>query len=269
MESNQFFSVCCFKWGNAYGADYVNILFDNAHKHISKPFDFYCFTDDATGIDEAVKIISLDFLTIDKQRWLRGGWPKLAMFHRESLPPDNPTLLLDLDVVILDSLDVFFERLQQAGGGLHIVRQLMGVVGENLLPLRWRRDRGGNSSVVAFMPREQHHIFDRFMESQDSVYNIVRSEQRFISNHAHNLHYWQEGWVRSFRRQCVPHHLQVKFLGAKPTAPRPPEDCRVVMFHGRPNPHELCDESIGEWGAGSRRGRGPVAWVQENWQRQI
>ena len=44
-------NVVCIKWGNKFGADYVNSLYRMVEKNLTIPHRFVCFTDNAEGID--------------------------------------------------------------------------------------------------------------------------------------------------------------------------------------------------------------------------
>ena len=49
-------NVVCIKWGNKFGADYVNSLYRMVEKNLTIPHRFVCFTDNAEGIDPGVEI---------------------------------------------------------------------------------------------------------------------------------------------------------------------------------------------------------------------
>ena len=42
-------TVICIKWGNRYGADYVNRLASMIRRNTAQPTRVVCFTDDAAG----------------------------------------------------------------------------------------------------------------------------------------------------------------------------------------------------------------------------
>ena len=51
--------VCCLKYGTKYSADYVNKLFNMVSRNLTVEHQFVCFTEDATGIDERIRICLL------------------------------------------------------------------------------------------------------------------------------------------------------------------------------------------------------------------
>ena len=48
-------NVICIKWGNKFGADYVNRLYKMVEKNLTLEHRFVCFTDDSKGIVEGVE----------------------------------------------------------------------------------------------------------------------------------------------------------------------------------------------------------------------
>lgn len=46
--------VICMKWGDKYGAEYVNRLYNMVSRHLTLDFQMICLTDDSSGIDPAV-----------------------------------------------------------------------------------------------------------------------------------------------------------------------------------------------------------------------
>jgi hypothetical protein len=70
------------------------------------------------------------------------------------------------------------------------------------------------------------------------------------------LVYWPDKWCRSFKRHCIkPFSLFV----ARET--EMPADTRVLVFHGKPDPHEAIAGVSGKW---YRRFK-PATWVSDHW----
>lgn len=79
--------VVCIKWGTRYTAEWVTRLRAMVAKHLQQPHRFVCFT------ERPVAGVECQPLQCD----LAGWWAKLGLFR---YPADEPTLYLDLDVVI-------------------------------------------------------------------------------------------------------------------------------------------------------------------------
>ena len=45
LDMTEVANIVCMKWGNAYGADYVNRLYNMVKRNMTRPFRFICFTD--------------------------------------------------------------------------------------------------------------------------------------------------------------------------------------------------------------------------------
>jgi len=132
-------NIICIKWGKKYGSDYVNTLYSMVSRNISLPYRFVCFTDDAEGIRDEVEvkpIPEIGFEDFDQRKpWtFAHGWLKLTCFADPLYDLQGPTLFLDLDIVIVGSLDEFFEP-----------------EGEFLVIKEWdKSDATGNTSVFRF-----------------------------------------------------------------------------------------------------------------------
>ena len=70
--------VICMKWGNKYGPEYVNRLYNMVSRHLTLDFQMVCLTDDSTGIDPAVKCYPIPEL--DLPAGPERGWKKLTTF---------------------------------------------------------------------------------------------------------------------------------------------------------------------------------------------
>jgi hypothetical protein len=92
-------NVICVKWGTKYGSIYVNRLFNMVKKNLTKPFNFYCMTDDATGLTHDIRVLPIADTS------LSGWWHKLSLFKSDFYGLQGTALYLDLDVVITGSLD--------------------------------------------------------------------------------------------------------------------------------------------------------------------
>src|SRR5690606_18866122 len=110
---------------------------------------FVCFTDDARGLEPGIEALPLPDLGLPEgQRDLR--WRKLAVFRERLHDLAGTALFLDLDLVIVDSLEPFFEQ----PGRFLIIRDDELFRAKPLRRLNRARDRFlasvGNSSVFRF-----------------------------------------------------------------------------------------------------------------------
>lgn len=94
------------KWGDKYGPEYVNRLYNMVERNTTLPFKFICFTDNADGLLPEVSVRPLPDMPLppDKER----GWRKLSLF-RDDVGLEGRVLFLDLDVVIVGNIDGFLQ----------------------------------------------------------------------------------------------------------------------------------------------------------------
>lgn len=242
-------NVLCIKWGTKYGPEYVNKLRSMVRRHLRRPHRFVCLTDDRTGIEPDIEVHDIPLVGIPdfdaRKPWtFAHGWLKLTSFADPLYDLAGPTLFIDLDVVIVDSLDGFFE-----------------LPGEFLVIREWdKRDGTGNTSVYRYNIGAHRDALDYLRDHQDEVLASVRNEQEFITGYLvrqGRLGYWPEPWCRSFKRHCVPGLIRGWFQ-----APRIPEGAKVIAFHGKPNPPDAIAGRSGKW----YRRVLPTPWVAEHWR---
>jgi len=241
--------VICMKWGTKYGPHYVNSLYAMARRHLTGPFRFVCLTDDANGIREEVDCFPIP--PVDIRPEAAGvpdrAWKKLTTFSRDLEAVyglRGPALFLDLDVVVVGSLDAFFTQ-----------------PGEFLIIKDYRRPWRvtGNSSVYRYEIGARVDVLDYFREHEVAIRQAFRNEQTYLSDYLHKqgkLQYWPSDWCPSFKYHGIPiwptNYWREPFV---------PEGARIVVFHGECNPPDAL--------AGKRNRRfrfiRPARWVAEHW----
>lgn len=237
-------NIICMKWGKKYGPEYVNRLYAMVRRHLTGDFRFVCLTDDPQGIRcevECFPIPPLDLPSGIPER----GWKKLLTFSDALYDLQGVALFLDIDVVIVDSLDVFFSE-----------------PGEFLIIHDYRRQWRvtGNSSVYRFNVGAHADVLTYFRANTQQVRSKFRNEQAFLSDFLYRqgkLKYWPAAWCPSFKYHCIP---------SWPTnywnEPIVPQGARVVIFHGECNPPDALA------GVRNRRFRfiKKTNWVGEYWR---
>lgn len=91
-------NIVFVKWGNKYSAKHVNVLVDALRSQDEYDLSFYCYTEDPDRIYENVTI-----LEIPEDNTLKVWWNKLALFKQGTLPDEEETIYIDLDVRIDDA----------------------------------------------------------------------------------------------------------------------------------------------------------------------
>jgi hypothetical protein len=242
-------NVLCIKWGKKYGPDYVNKLHNMVGRHLQRPFRFVCLTDDGAGIDPQIEVKPIPMVGFDefdqRKPWSFGhGWLKLTSFAPTLYDLSGRTLFLDLDIVIVDSLDPFFER-----------------PGEFVVIKEWdKKDETGNTSCYVYTIGAHADALEHLKNDYPASVNAVRNEQEFITQflaRQGKLSYWPDAWCRSFKRHCLQRGIMGWF---KP--PTIPEGARIIAFHGKPNPPDAIAGVSGKW----YRRVMPTQWVADHWR---
>jgi hypothetical protein len=236
--------ILCMKWGTKYGPEYVDRLYGMVRRHLRGDFGFVCLTDDARGIRAEVRCLPIPDLELPPGLPER-GWKKLTTFAADLHGLHGTALFLDLDVVIVDSIDPFFEQ-----------------PGDFLIIHDWKRPWRvtGNSSVYRFEIGTHPEVLEGFRADHASVRERFRNEQAWLSDALHRqgrLAYWPASWCRSYKYHCIPpwptHYWR---------APAIPAGARILVFHGEVNPPDALA------GRRNRRGRfvRPAPWIAEHWR---
>jgi hypothetical protein len=246
--------VLCMKWGTPFPAEAVNVLHRACRARTTLSFDFVCLTDDAAGLDAGIRALPIpDIGLTTAQVRAAGVWPKLALYVPDLQGLSGRCLFIDLDMVVLGSLDDFFTypapfvtidvgRSWRPGGGAH-------------------RPEAG-TGLVAFDLGRERQILDRFQADPEGAIRDFRNEQDFVAAHASSMAYWPPGWVISFKR-FLRQPIGIDLLRAPR---RPPPSARVVAFHGTPRPMDLVRGGFRHWDRWPHMGWGKVGWMADYWR---
>ena len=236
--------ILCMKWGTKYGPEYVNRLYGMVRRHLRGDFRFVCLTDSNAGIRDEVECFPIPDLKLPDGLPER-GWKKLTTFEKNLYDLNGTALFLDLDVVITDDIDDFFE-----------------FPGEFLIIHDWKRPWRvtGNSSVYRFRIGAHADVLAEFRATQAVVRKKFRNEQAYLSDVMHRqgkLKYWPKEWCASYKYHCIP---------AWPAnywqEPHIPHRAKILIFHGEVNPP---DALIGKRNRALRFVRS-APWIASYWK---
>lgn len=233
--------VVCVKWGQGYGADYVNRLYGMVSRHLARPFRVVCLTDDRRGIRPEVECFDLPALGCEHPQRTKGKWRKQVLWGREVPGLDGVALFIDLDSVIVDSLDPYFE---------------FGAPDDVILARNWTRplERQGQTSVFRFKVGAQPYLLDDFRADPQGIADRYRFEQHYVTAAVKGgIKFWPEAWTRHFRLHCLP-AFPLRYWRAA----RIPPGARIVTFPGGPNPDDIM---VGRWNKKAPPNRSPWAHV--------
>lgn len=187
-------SVVCVKWGTKYSAAYVNKLAASVLRHATRAtssstrqavaVDFVCLTEDARGVgtDEVpVRCLPLE------AGW-RGWWNKLQVFspHVAAQLQFPTCVFLDLDTVIVDSIDALLEW--DAPRGVLALLKTDSMANE-------QRRGGYNSSVMIW--RNTTDERSTGVEGQSTspfahIYELMSAHFGVVSTFIYKFDHWLE-----------------------------------------------------------------------------
>ena len=151
---------------------------------------------------------------------LHGWWWKLWIFSWEFRTSIGyrPILWLDLDTVVLDSLDFLIN-----GSEFLILRDI------------YRKDRWG-SGIMYIPPRFGQNIWETFVKRP---HKYMQEYARCGDQHFIQTHGGLGGGLIQERHpgKVVSYKADIRDNGGKV-----PKGAHVVVFHGRPRPHEVADK---------------------------
>lgn len=240
-------TILCMKWGTAYGSDYVNKLFGMVQRHLHRPFRFVCFTENSSGIRHEIEIMPLPDLPVPIQHQC-SPWRKLSMFAKGLVGTKGMALFLDLDLVIVDDIDPFFDYGNPKD---FVIIENWTQLGQGI----------GNSSIYRFSLDEYSFIYDTYLQDPDAICSSFDNEQVYLSRevvrNGGELKFWPKEWCTSFKRHCLG-----KGIGLYIKRPIVPNGTKIVVFHGYPKPENAAN---GQYPTKPWRKYPKAIWVNDYW----
>jgi len=232
------------KWGDKYGAEYVNKLYSMVLRNITLPFQLICLTDNSEGINENIIIKDLPPLDLPKDAPER-GWNKLTTLQRNLGGLEGEALFLDLDVVIVDNIDDLFSYPAKFA----VIRDV-----------KLTRSMIGNTSVYRFQIGRYDDVLQNFRKNFKQIQENYRNEQAYLSDEVRKkgeLSFWPEAWCPSYKYHCMRKWPLSYFKDSKI-----PKGAKIIIFHGKPEPSEAIAGITSKWYRPIR----PTKWIEEYWR---
>lgn len=211
-------NVVCVWWGDKYGIDYVYRLKAACNRWMKEDFNFYCLSDHA---DSVLELSDHDIIHLQSPEGINGWWQKLYLFNEDLWDADERILMLDLDAVLTGPMDQFFDSIHHTTA--------IANFGVNFRHAKY------NSSVVCWDPYgPASKCWHKFKNQITEVERALHGDQCFFWRvMLDDVRVWPDNW-------CVSYKYEVR--GGKGLQP----DTRAVIFHGKPDPHEVRDPFITE-----------------------
>ena len=223
FKENQLVNVVCVKWGSKYGPEYVNILQAMVKKNLSLPHRFICFTDNNNGLNSDIETFPLN------ETQLEGWWHKLTLFKSDLFGLTGRILYLDLDVIIIDSIDEMFLNYKE---GFVIIKDWNS-----------RATVFYNSSVFLYNIGELSDVWNNFNTENYKNKMTNGGDQIWITKQMPNATLWPDAWCKSFK-----YHCQDEI----------PKGSKIIVFHGQPNPPDAIIGKVRRYPA--------APWIGDYWK---
>lgn len=203
-------NVITVKVGERYKPEYVTKMRSMLLRHLRIPFEFYCLTEDASGLSDDIGII-------EPFPGLEGWWNKMALFSDRM--PAGSLLYLDLDQIILGDITGIIEE---------CLKQDFSCYADHI---HYQGVKLG-TALMTFNSGSFPDIWGKFWVNQEKIQEVYATggDQVYLGSSIQNPWFMDEhfpGAVQSYKFDILP--------TGKPPGP----EVKLVNFHGRPKPHDL------------------------------
>lgn len=258
MSAAENYHVICIKWGTSYGPEYVNRLFRMVTRNTTKRITFHCFTDNWEGLLGEIIRHPMPVLKV-KPEDNKYSYKKEAGLCDDDLGGlrGRRVFYFDLDIVIVDNIDCFFEYPRD--------NQFVIINDWNT-----RGDHVGQASCYSWIVGELGFVKEYFEQHPREVTDkFFTASQEYLSKQVirkyGKLNFWPDPWCRSFRFHCLPAGPLRLLVEAKI-----PVGAKILVFHGSPNPHEAVR---GIWSENKKiplwkrwyKSLKPATWIEDYW----
>jgi hypothetical protein len=230
-------NIVCLKWGTKYGADYVNNLYASVKRNTTVDFKFWCFTDNAVGINPEVTVEPLPYA-----KHLNTWWNKLYLFSNNlPIPKGEKIFYIDLDTVIVDNIDQLISK--KVTKQIVVLKDFYHSIAKSATLI--------GSGLMCWQHGRYRKIWSSFIKDANHIVQAAKTygDQWYIEQHIKRYEFWQELFpdqVVSFKVHCL------EGLPAR---------AAVICYHGRPSIPEsyTVNTNIG------RDVIAPQTWVKNYW----
>lgn len=243
--------VVCLKYGDRYSHEYVNHLYSMVKRNLSCEFNFYCMTENKSYIRKEVNILPLANINS-----ITGWWQKLTIFKSDFYSLKGTLLFIDLDMVILNNIDEFFNYKL---GDFCVV--------DNWFPKY--PSRVISSCMMRLNIGSQQQIWNNFIKNKKEIMKKYSKtgDQEWIYHQAKSYQLWPSNWILNYKKMnnCrllpidfgIPSKLISKFSKTLNLYCDEPKNGKVLAFQGKPDIHEILENPSGKYRA--------APWLKKYW----
>lgn len=233
--ANPVVHCACVIHGDAYEWLYVENLYASVQRHLSYPVKMHVWTEAARPVPpHMIKHELRDWPGISGPK--RAWWYKMQMFNHRHY--QGWLLYFDLDVVIVKNLDWILSLNPNYFWSILDFRYL------------WRAGWDGmNSSMMYWNTMEHRKVWKNF--AQEDINTVTRrfaGDQDYLNSviDPARRRYFDKSLVQSWRWQIYEGGMDMKNRQTRSPGSGAILDpaASVVVFHGKPKPHEIVDSVI-------------------------
>ena len=225
-------NIACVWIPPKYDISYVQKLYNSCKRHIHQPFNFYCLT---TQLDQTLPGVT--FLELAEEPLFntgnKGWWYKSALFNEHNW--SGLVLYLDLDTVIVNGLDKFFEYNTEQ---FNICQDF----NRHGIP----EYQVSNSSVMMFEANSYIKFYRDFVDNKSIIINKFKGDQDWLTSKlGEDRSWWPKKWAMSYKWEVLNgglKHMGTQTYNSNVTVVDP--ETSILVFHGSPNPSELSNDPI-------------------------
>lgn len=194
---------------------YVNNLYQGIKRWTTIPFNFICFTNEHLQLDENIHVKRFPLIT------KKGVLPRMYMFSQEAGLWGTQVLSLDIDLIIVGSLDDLLRY-----DGLFCTRKSWTRGEETLIDGDIMSFRAGEETEQMFWKPLVHQT--------KTVEEITQGRERFWVRQVMQGK-TADTWQDVCPEQVASYKHHIRPLGRVPAA------TRIISCHGHPRPHQIKD----------------------------
>lgn len=224
----------CVIHGNGYDWTYVERLYNMLSRQITAGLRFHVYTEhDRSVPSHMIKHCLEHWPGVSGSR--KSWWYKMQLFNPEH--HKGNLLYLDLDVVIVNSLDWVLHHDPEYFWTIRDFRYLQHTCSSM------------NSSMMWWNVENYAWVWEQFNQaSRDTIIRRYPGDQDYLNaviTHQHKR-FWLDTHFQSWRWQC--HEGGYNFARRQSKSPGSlatvDPAASVLVFHGRPKPHEIRDPIV-------------------------
>lgn len=209
-------NIYTVKWGTKYSSENVNKVYQQCQRYTDKEFKFFCLTEDPTGLNPNIEVISFP-----SGNYYEKWWNKLYLFDRNVVTQTGEKMFLDLDIHIQKSIDPIIDH--DPKDGLVFVKTHWHDLEQMKLDTKDtpRKYTDLNSSVLRWNDNLDVDKITKFVRDYpDQMFFYYRGLDNLFGHQRErllNIDFFPDGWVYSFNYGFMwPHDVEERVIRKEP-----------------------------------------------------